>query len=383
MTARSFKSFLWRWAELGVAPDDSDDLRLKKAVMTIVSSSIAFLAIFWGSLYIYSGYRLPGVIPLGYALISFSSTLHFFTTKRFAFFCFSQQALILLLPFLLMWSLGGFANGSVVMIWAFFAPLAALFFIDLKAAARWMLAFLGLLIVSAVFDQALAGHSHPMPAALNTLYFLMNTGCGFTLVGLALYYFVKDRESAYERLQQSEMHVRELMLTDPVTGIANRRHLDERLALELARLARYNQPLAVIMTDIDWFKQVNDKYGHAVGDNVLKAFAMQLKKNIRTSDFLARYGGEEFMLLLPNTAIEEATFLAERMRIATKQLHFDDIDLHLTASFGVIIALPKQSMEDVLTRADKAMYMAKTQGRDRITTLDQVVSEIRQNASCH
>jgi diguanylate cyclase (GGDEF)-like protein len=370
MTQWHTQHLLWRWAGMGAATDDSPDLRLKKAVMTIVSTSIAVLAIFWGSLYIYSGYPWSGAIPLSYAGISFSSIIHFFKTKRFAFFCFSQQLLILLLPFLLMWSLGGFANGSVVMIWAFFAPLAALFFIDLRAAARWMLAFLGLLIISSLFDQSFAAHATPMPPVLNTIYFLMNTGCGFTLIGLVLYYFVKDRESAYAQLQQSELHIRELMLTDPLTGIANRRHLDERLAGELARLQRYGQPLAIIMTDIDWFKRVNDNYGHAVGDIVLKAFASSLKDNIRNTDFLARYGGEEFVLLLPNTETDKALFLAERMREATKKIHFEEFTEYITASFGVILARPDDNMADVLARADKAMYLSKTRGRDRVTVLD-------------
>ena len=147
---------------MGAAPTDSDDLRLKKAVMTIVSTSIAILAVFWGTLYIYSGYTLPGLIPLGYSIISFSSILLFFKTKRFEFFYISQQLLILILPFLLMWSLGGFSNGSVVVVWAFFAPLAALFFIDRKAASRWMLAFLGLLVISALFDGRLAAHARPI-----------------------------------------------------------------------------------------------------------------------------------------------------------------------------------------------------------------------------
>jgi len=371
MSATQPKALLWRWAELGVAADDSDDLRLKKAVMTLVSSSIALLAIFWGSLYIYSGYPISGAIPLTYSFISFSSTLHFFRTKRFDFFCFSQQLLILLLPFLLMWSLGGFANGSIVMIWAFFAPLAALFFIDLKAATRWMLAFLILLLISALFDRVLAGQMRPMPGRVNTLYFLMNTGCGFTLIGLVLYYFVKDRESAYAKLQQTELHVRELMLTDPLTGIANRRHLDERLAMELARQHRYAQPLAVIMTDIDWFKRINDTYGHAVGDQVLQAFARQLQQNIRASDFLARYGGEEFVLLLPNTPDDEAFALAQRLREVTKLIRLENIDLNITASFGVIITRSEEQMTEALARADKAMYLSKTQGRDRVTLLGE------------
>ena len=369
MTAPSSQNFYQHWLTLGVAPDDNDDLRLKKAVLTLVSSGIAFLAIFWGALYIYSGYPLSGAIPLSYTVISFSSTLYFFRTKRFAFFCFSQQLLILLLPFLLMWSLGGFANGSVVMIWAIFAPLAALFFIDLKAATRWMFAFLALLLVSALFDHILADLARPMPSDLNTLYFLMNLGCGFVLIALMLHYFVRDRELAYGRLLESEAHIRELMLTDTLTGVPNRRHLNDRLEMELARQARYDQPLSVILTDIDRFKHVNDTYGHAAGDAVLKAFARTLESSIRGSDFLARYGGEEFVLLLPNTGIEEATAFAERMREATRGIHIPETPIAITASFGVTLARRGERMAEVLSRADEAMYQSKSGGRDCVTTL--------------
>jgi diguanylate cyclase (GGDEF)-like protein len=354
---------------MGIAADDTEDLRLKKAVLTITSTSIAVLAIFWGGFYMYNGYTLSGAIPLGYSVVSLGSILHFFKSKRFAFFCVSQQLLILLLPFLLMWSLGGFANGSVVMIWAIFAPLAALFFIDLKAATRWMLAFLALLVLSAFLDPTFAAHARPMPAWLNTVYFLLNLGCGFILIAIMLHYFIKDRESAYTKLQQSESHIRELMLIDPLTEVANRRHLDSRLAMELSRQERYGPPLSVILTDIDWFKRVNDTYGHAVGDAVLKAFAGHLKDSLRSSDFVARYGGEEFVLLLPNTTIEEAIALAERMRETTKHLRFAPPELCLTASFGVTIARPGETMAEVLSRADEAMYQSKSQGRDQVSML--------------
>ncbi|MDP1862490.1 MAG: GGDEF domain-containing protein [Thiobacillus sp.] len=358
-----------RWPLLGVTLDDSEDLRLKKAVMTITSTSIALLAIFWGSFYIYNGYLLSGAIPLGYTVISFSSTLYFFKTKRFGFFCASQQWLILLLPFLLMWSLGGFANGSAVVIWAFFAPLAAVFFIDLKAATRWMLAFLILLVISAVFDLTFAAQARPMPDVLNTIFFLLNLGCGLILIAVMLHYFVKDRESAYMQLQQSEMHIRELMLIDPLTGIANRRHLDDRLSMEMDRLARYGQHLSIILIDIDWFKNVNDTYGHAMGDAVLKAFAHHLSAGFRTSDFVSRYGGEEFVVLLPNTAIEEAAALAERIREATKHIRIAQSEMRITASFGVTAARTGETMAEVLSRADEAMYQSKSHGRDRVSML--------------
>ncbi|MFZ5575148.1 MAG: GGDEF domain-containing protein [Pseudomonadota bacterium] len=365
----ALRRLLQWWITLGVATGDSDDLRLKKAVLTLVSSSIAGLAVFWGVLYIAIGYPLPGAIPLGYSLLSLASTLYFFRTKHFPFFCFSQQLLVLLLPFLLMWSLGGFANGSVVMIWAIFAPFAALFFNHLKAATRWMAAFLALLALSAAIDPMLAARARPMPQYLNTLYFLMNLGGSLFLIGLMLYYFVRDREIAYGRLLESEAQIRELMLTDPLTGVANRRHLDDRLAMELARQTRYGQPLSVILTDIDHFKQINDTYGHAAGDAVITAFARTLEASIRSTDFLARYGGEEFVLLLPNTEAGEAAALAERMREAVRHIRVPGSGLGITASFGVTLARRGESMSEVLSRADEAMYLSKAGGRDRVTTL--------------
>ncbi|MDO9467799.1 MAG: GGDEF domain-containing protein [Thiobacillus sp.] len=290
MTAPPPQNLYQRWLTLGVAPDDSDDLRLKKSVLTLVSSGIAFLAIFWGALYIYSGYPLSGAIPLSYTVIT-------------------------------------------------------------------------------LLDPTFADRARPMPSDLNTLYFLMNLGCGSVLIALMLHYFVRDRERAYGRLLESEAHIRELMLTDTLTGVANRRHLNDRLEMELARQARYGQPLSVILTDIDRFKHVNDTYGHAAGDDVLVAFARTLEASIRSSDFLARYGGEEFVLLLPNTGIEEATALAERMREATGSISIPETAHRITASFGVTLARRGESMAEVLSRADEAMYQSKSGGRDRVTTL--------------
>ncbi|MDY6980240.1 MAG: GGDEF domain-containing protein [Pseudomonadota bacterium] len=357
------------WARHGVSEQDSDDLRLKKEVMTIVSSAIALLAIFWGALYAVTGYPWSGAIPWSYTVIVLISTLHFFHSKQFDFFLISQQWLILLLPYFLMWSLGGFANSSAVMIWAFFAPLAALFFVDLRAAGRWMLVFLLLLVLSALLDPWLAARARPMPQWLNTLYFLMNLGLGFSLVALMLYYFVKDRERAYQQLQHSQAHIEQLLLTDDLTRVGNRRSLNERLQEELARVRRYGSPLSVIMIDADHFKVINDRYGHAVGDEVLVALAHALQECVRDSDFLARYGGEEFMVLLPETGRDGAVAMAERMRGALKKLRIGPLESGLSASFGVTEVHEQDNVDRLLNRVDEAMYEAKRSGRDRVCIL--------------
>lgn len=358
------------WLNLGVSPQDPPDLRLKKVVMTLVSTGIATLAIFWGILYIATGYPLSGAIPLGYSVVSFASTLYFFRSKQFDLFCFSQQLLILILPFALMWSLGGFANGSAVMIWAFFAPLAALFFLDLEAARRWFIAFIALLIVSAILDSWLQGLARPMPTTLNTLYFLMNMGMGFILISLVLYHFVKDRDKAYRELEQTQEHVHHMMMTAPLTGMPNRRHLEQRFNEELDRIKRYGEPLSVLMTDVHFFKMINDRYGHAVGDEVLKAFAKTLQGGLRSSDFLARYGGEEFIVLLPGSDLDAARNLADRLRKTVKSTHIEGYDIQLTSSFGVAEVQTGESPEQAISRADKAMYNAKHEGRDQISSTD-------------
>lgn len=369
MTFPNPLNLLHWWARHGVSSEDSDDLRLKKEVMTIVSSSIALLAIFWGALYTVTGYPWSGAIPWSYAVIVLISTVHFFYSKQFDFFLISQQLLILLLPFFLMWSLGGFANGSAVMIWAFFAPLAALFFIDLRAASRWMVMFFLLLLLSALLDPWLIEQVEPMPQWLNTVYFLMNLGMGFLLIALMLYYFVQDRGRAYEKLQQSQVHIRHLMLTDELTGVANRRSLNERLGEELSRAVRYDTPLAIIMVDTDHFKAINDRYGHSIGDQVLVEVTGALNSHMRESDFLARYGGEEFIALLPQTDIEGAGAMAERMRQAVKQICCDSLSDGLTASFGVTAWQTGDDSDSLLRRVDDAMYEAKRNGRDRVCIL--------------
>jgi diguanylate cyclase (GGDEF)-like protein len=390
MTTQPFQSSIWTFVNKGALADDSDEVRLKKAILTLISSGIAILAVFWGTLYVCTGYPYSGAIPLGYSVISFFSISHFFKSKQFAAFRFSQLLMILLLPFLLMWSLGGFANGSVVMVWAFFAPLAALFFSGRKSASRWLLGFIALTIISGLINDKLAMLARPMNDSLNTVYFIMNMGAGFLLIYVVLHYFVKDRQAshqmalkskeealqskaqlqtAYEQLKENEIKIRELMLTDPLTGIANRRYLDQRLEQELQRSQRYGDRFSIIMTDLDYFKRINDKYGHNTGDAVLVQFAKVLNDTVRSSDFVARFGGEEFVILLPDTDQQGAAELAERMRQDVAQYEFPGVPEMVTASFGVTTVTQAQAGVEVLKKVDEALYSSKKQGRNRITSL--------------
>ncbi len=167
-------------------------------------------------------------------------------------------------------------------------------------------------------------------------------------------------------LKRNEARITELMLTDQLTGIANRRHFDQRFKDELQRHLRYQQPLTLVMCDIDFFKRVNDDYGHAIGDKVICSFTETLNENKRASDFVARIGGEEFTILLPQTSTEEAFPVIERIRNLFSEKNYDGIDRKISASFGLSCLIENDSADSILKRADQALYKAKETGRNKV-----------------
>ncbi|MEW4568703.1 GGDEF domain-containing protein [Tautonia sp. JC769] len=167
-------------------------------------------------------------------------------------------------------------------------------------------------------------------------------------------------ESAYRQM-------RELAEKDPLTGAINRRQAMEMLDQQIALRRESGIPFALIMTDIDHFKRVNDGFGHAGGDAALKAFEACLEAKSRASDIVARIGGEEFLIILPDLDLEHAHRIAERLRKRVSRITFAGQDaLQLTASFGVVEAEPGESLDHLLARVDAALYRAKRLGRDRV-----------------
>lgn len=156
-------------------------------------------------------------------------------------------------------------------------------------------------------------------------------------------------------------------MRDPLTGIANRQALQKSLQDELNLQHRCQTPLSLLIMDIDFFKQINDAYGHDAGDQVLKAVAQQLSNIMRNSDLLFRYGGEEFVALLRNTPSSGALLLAERARQAIAQLacQYAEHTLKVTISIGCTSLLTNDTAIELFKRADKALYLAKNAGRNR------------------
>lgn len=173
-----------------------------------------------------------------------------------------------------------------------------------------------------------------------------------------------------------EKEIHAFATTDSLTGIANRRVFAQALDTEVVRARRYGTPLALIMYDIDHFKQVNDTFGHDVGDEVLKGITGLVTANKRAADMLARWGGEEFMILVPQCDLEHACALAEKLRAAVAARIFEKAGL-VTASFGVAVFGPDDDPAVLLKNVDNALYRAKQLGRNRVET------DIGQPASVH
>lgn len=165
---------------------------------------------------------------------------------------------------------------------------------------------------------------------------------------------------------------RRMAAIDALTGIANRRAFVSQGVVEVNRARRYQLPLSVLMMDVDHFKQINDKYGHATGDRVLNGLGLTLKANLRMPDIPARWGGEEFVVALPNTALSGAETVAERLREAVEQtvLEHEGARVPITISIGVAEVTAEETLEAVLERADHAMYEAKSSGRNRVKVSD-------------
>jgi diguanylate cyclase (GGDEF)-like protein len=174
--------------------------------------------------------------------------------------------------------------------------------------------------------------------------------------------FTDDLEEEYQR------RLVEAALRDPLTGLYNRRHFDERLGAELSAARRHGTPLTLMIVDVDHFKNINDTHGHLAGDAVLKQVADVLQAAMRKEDIVARFGGEEFVVIARSTDLEGARRFAERIRgqIEQRVCNFEQLELKVTASIGIAELDADGGAQDLLDAADRALYQAKAGGRNAI-----------------
>ena len=314
---------------IGADPTDSDEARLNKAVM--VNASFMFIAagLLWGTAYILLGEPLAGAIPFSYGIFSLLSVIFFALTRRYEFFRFSQLLLILLLPFLLMVALGGFINSSAVIIWSFISPLGALLFSEPRSAPRWLLAYLGVLIVSG-FLQPYLRVANNLPGILLIPFFILNIGAVSAIAFALLYFFVGQKNLALELLQLERAKSEKLLLNVLPRQVAVRLKGGEKIIADhydcatilFADMAGFT-PLTEELEPTEMVRLLNSVYSHfdslveecgaekirTIGDNYMVAAGVP-SPSLNHAHILARL------------SLEILTYLATLPPLGQKRLSF-------------------------------------------------------------
>jgi diguanylate cyclase (GGDEF)-like protein len=246
--------------------------------------------------------------------------------------------------------------------------LLPLVFTNVHRTLRSKMIVASVLSVSFVAIDGWLRHTQPMvqldPTHLAALRYF-NIGCYLLALGVSSYAYGKTARELEERLRSAAG-------TDSLTMLMNRRRMSERLAEEVARARRSRNALSLILLDIDRFKAINDDHGHAQGDRVIASVADVLRASVRRVDMVSRWGGEEFLILLPDTDVQAAAELAERIRrhVTSKVRRHEGSEIRVTITAGVATLRPGESIEATIHRADVALYEGKRAGRDRIVVSD-------------
>ncbi|MDC7218446.1 MAG: GGDEF domain-containing protein [Spirochaetales bacterium] len=257
---------------------------------------------------------------------------------------------------------GGIADSGFI--WVLFIPLITMLMLNPREALIWAGTYSCLIVLMILC------HLFIRPI----LIYDSNQSIQSLIVYLIFVYLTGNNESlknaAREKLQDQNRELKRLSMTDVLTGLANRSRLNQSIQGEFNRFERYGTPFSLIMLDVDHFKNINDTWGHGVGDEVLVALSLAMRKYTRKSDVVGRWGGEEFLILCPETDGESAGQLAEKLRVSFEKLEFEQ-GFTVTASFGVSSIGPKVTVNSFLSEVDRLMYLSKEKGRNRVTIADK------------
>lgn len=239
-----------------------------------------------------------------------------------------------------------------------------------QSAMLWTLTAAGLAGLFLLTEKPIGlPHGNTLERLASTLMFALAIGrCMF--LGI---FSSSMRQSLYQsgqKLKEAYRRIEELAELDELTGSFNRRCIMRVLEEEISRSQRLGAPCSIALIDLDWFKRINDAYGHPTGDEVLRTFAITMFANIRTIDRFGRYGGEEFLLVLPDTTEESGGRLLDRLRAIIAELDWSAFSpgMQVTISAGVATLRPNETSDNFLARADRALYASKAGGRNRITS---------------
>ncbi|WP_029520109.1 GGDEF domain-containing protein [Persephonella sp. IF05-L8] len=234
--------------------------------------------------------------------------------------------------------------------WIFVFPFVSFFLKGNRVGLLWNIMVLGTILMLLYLSQ-----KNIISIAYSPIEIRQFIGA-YLIIMILAYIYENTLIKSYDKLSN-------LAMTDTLTGLYNRYYLFKKLKEEIEKAKKYGRPLCVIIFDIDNFKQINDKYGHDVGDAVLSMVARVVKKNIRDTDIVGRLGGEEFVIICPETDIQNGYIIADKIRKSISQINFGDFQV--TVSMG-LACFSGETAEQLLKKADIALYKAKNGGKDKV-----------------
>ena len=377
------KNTLQKLSYIGINESDTENEKTKKVALTLLPFYVSIAAFFLSLLYLYFGNFNAFLIPFIYIFISVLSSYYLYKTKNFLYFERVQLMMILLLPFILMWILGGFNASSFVFIWAFYAPVAAAMYCEsYKVEIKWFSAFILLLLISAIINSHLIEtDTQQFPTFILDIFFFLNIGAGLGGIYFLIAHFInniknisrelkRDRESLYNLsndLKNVNKELEHLANCDMVTDLPNRLYFVDVVDSMFKRAIMNKKQVAIMFIDLDGFKAVNDTLGHEAGDAILKAVGTRLTTIVRASDTVARIGGDEFAISLGDiTDIKHVEQIAKTIiKDINQPSTYKGKVCHVGASIGISLYPDHgKEIEELLSKADKAMYDIKKTGKN-------------------
>jgi diguanylate cyclase (GGDEF)-like protein len=360
---------------IDLSPEKAQKLRIKRWLMGFMS----YIPL-WGiviSCYIWGVFRLSFVQTILFILSSAVVNIIFYWMFRSGFnrrfkdpsLTFLQIGTGIVFASLVVYFMNAYRG--IVLITYFVAFIFGVFRFD-RRRFLYMVAFTVTAYGVAIFVLWLR---HPEVVELKFEILqgiaLTTTLIWFTFIGDYISDLRKRLIKNYAELSIAYNKLEELVRRDYLTGAFNRMGIMEFLEFEVERANRYGTPFSVCIVDIDWFKRINDTFGHAAGDKVLKVLVEVLSSCTRKTDIIGRYGGEEFLIILAETPLEFAKTCLNRCRMEIERTPFPDLpgDYRVTASFGATEYQPGETIDSLLSRADSALYMAKSMGKNRVVAI--------------
>jgi diguanylate cyclase (GGDEF)-like protein len=338
-------------------------LRQAESVVVAFIATVALMPAF-GVLYLLLGDRSSAMLCFGVALGASITPVALRLPRGIVVMREVLISCSFLLLLALTYRLGGITAPTVI--WLSVCPIIGMLTGNLGVMFRWViLTGIGIL---AIYSAQAAGVLFPAVAVTNMplLHLISILSLGLT-VAVYLYLFDKSYSALFRQLNETTKMVQALAIKDELTGIYNRREVLRLAEQERERAERSGKPFSVCLIDIDRFKKINDNFGHGTGDAVLKALTCIIKGQMRTTDIFGRYGGEEFLLIMASTTIAPAHTMIERIQKSIRSTSFSEPGLErVTMSVGIAEHAMGETVAEIISRADKALYEAKNRGRDRV-----------------